>query len=34
VQLPALQAMEALVQRLGKTESNAEFLEKVGAFVR
>jgi transcription termination factor Rho len=34
VQLPPVQAMEALVQRLGKTESNAEFLEKVGAFVR
>jgi transcription termination factor Rho len=34
VQLPPVQAMEALVQRLGKTESNAEFLEKIGAFVR
>ncbi len=34
VQLPPVQAMEALVQRLGKTASNAEFLDKVGAFVR
>jgi transcription termination factor Rho len=34
VQLPPVQAMEALVQRLGKTESNAAFLDKIGAFVR
>src|SRR5438876_2598563 len=34
VQLPAVQAMEALVQRLGKSESNAAFLDKIGAFVK
>jgi transcription termination factor Rho len=34
VQLPPVQAMEALVQKLGRTESNAAFLEKIGAFVR
>jgi transcription termination factor Rho len=34
VQLPPAQAMEALVTRLGKTKSNEEFLDKVGAFVR
>jgi transcription termination factor Rho len=34
VQLPPVQAMEALVQRLGKTESNEAFLDKIGAFVR
>jgi len=34
VQLPHVQAMEALVQRLGKTKSNEEFLDKIGAFVR
>jgi transcription termination factor Rho len=33
VQMNPVQAMEALVQRLGKTASNAEFLDKVGAFV-
>jgi transcription termination factor Rho len=34
VQLPPVQAMEALVQRLGKTASNDEFLEKIAAFVK
>ncbi len=34
VQLPPVQAMEALVQRLGKTESNAAFLETVAKFMR
>src|SRR5437016_7802806 len=34
VQLPPVQAMEALVQRLGKTDSNEAFLDKIGAFVR
>jgi len=34
VQLPGVQGMEALVQRLGKTKSNEEFLDKVGAFIR
>ncbi len=34
VQLPPVQAMEALVQRLGKTSSNAEFLEKIKPFVK
>jgi transcription termination factor Rho len=33
VQMPPVQAMEALVQRLGKTDTNDEFLEKIGAFV-
>jgi transcription termination factor Rho len=33
-QLPPVQAMEALVQQLGKRQSNAEFLEKVSAFVK
>jgi transcription termination factor Rho len=33
VQLPPVQAMEALVQRLGKTESNAAFLDKIAAFL-
>jgi transcription termination factor Rho len=33
VQLPATQAMEALVQRLGKTDSNDEFLQKVAAYM-
>lgn len=34
VQLPPVQAMEALVQRLGKTESNAAFLDKITAFMK
>jgi transcription termination factor Rho len=34
VQLPPVQAMEALVQRLGKTESNAAFLDKIAVFIR
>jgi transcription termination factor Rho len=34
VQLPPVQAMEALVQRLGRTASNDEFLDKIAAFVR
>jgi transcription termination factor Rho len=34
VQLPPVQAMEALVQRLGKTESNEAFLETVAKFMR
>jgi transcription termination factor Rho len=34
VQLSPVQAMEALVQKLGKTASNAEFLDKVGTFIR
>src|SRR5947209_6286166 len=34
VQLPPVQAMEALVQRLGKTDSNATFLESIAKFIR
>jgi transcription termination factor Rho len=34
VQLHPVQAMEGLVQKLGKTETNAEFLDKIGAFVK
>jgi transcription termination factor Rho len=33
VQMPPVQSMEALVQRLGKTDSNNDFLEQIGAFV-
>ena len=34
MQLKSVEAMESLVQRLGKTKSNAEFLERVAAFVK
>ena len=34
VQLSPVLAMEGLVQKLGKTESNAEFLEKIAVFVK
>jgi transcription termination factor Rho len=34
VQLHPVQAMEGLVQKLGKTDTNAEFLDKIGAFVK
>ena len=33
-QMNPVQAMESLVQQLGKTESNAAFLDKVAAFAR
>lgn len=34
VQMSPVLAMEGLVQKLGKTESNAEFLEKIAVFVK
>ena len=34
VQMKPVEAMELLVQQLGKTPSNAEFLDKIGAFMR
>jgi transcription termination factor Rho len=34
VQLSPVLAMEGLVQKLGKTQSNAEFLEKIAVFVK
>jgi transcription termination factor Rho len=34
VKISPVQAMESLVQQLGKTESNAAFLEKIAAFAR
>lgn len=34
ISLPPVAAMESLVKQLGNTKSNAEFLEKVNAFVR
>ena len=33
-QLSPVLAMEGLIQKLGKTESNAEFLEKIAVFVK
>jgi transcription termination factor Rho len=34
IQLPPVQAMESLIQQLGKYKSNAEFLERIGTFVK
>jgi len=33
-QLPPVQAMESLVQQLGKYKSNAAFLERVATFAK
>jgi len=33
-QLPPVQAMESLIQKLGKYKTNAEFLERIGTFVK
>jgi transcription termination factor Rho len=32
--ISTVQAMESLVQQIGKTESNAAFLEKISAFAK
>jgi transcription termination factor Rho len=34
IQMPPVQAMESLIQQLGKYKSNADFLERIAAFVK
>ncbi len=34
VDMPTTQAMESLIQQLGKYKSNAAFLERIGTFVK